>query len=164
MMKPPIKPGDVHVYVDGKHNVEKVYDSNGKLLHTFQVFPHGINGPNQAVRGGDTVENLYKLGKPRWTQPNEDEANDKRPYGWVFIPMLDVEGKQTAVGRAGFGAHGGGEWGDYWAPKQKLTYTMGCVRHHNEDAKTLAQLVEKTHQSGHTVWMSVDQPGGGGQV
>lgn len=164
MMKPPMKPGDYHVYVNGRDNTEKVWDSNGKLCNTFSVFPHGIGGPDQTVNSGDTVEQLYLLGAPIWTRDDEPVEAVKRPYGWVFIPMDDYEGRLTSLGRAGLGAHGGGRLVDHWAARQQLVLTRGCVRHHNEDAKWLAQLVEKARKTGNRVWMSVDQPGGGGQV
>jgi len=156
-MKPPLKPGDYHVMVDGKANHSKIFNSDGLLIRTMDVFPHGENGPRQDVRGGDTVEGLYLLGKPRWTGDDEDLQTVRRPYGWVFIPMGDYEGKEAAVGRDGIGSHGGGRIADYWDPVQVLTYTHGCVRHHNQDARWLAKLVESVKATGNSVWMTVIQ-------
>lgn len=156
-MKPELGPNDIHVVTDGATNREKVFNAQGQLLKEYDVFPHGANGPSQEVTGGDTVAELYLLGEPQWTGNTEDVATVKRPFGWVFIPMGDYEGKEASFGRAGEGDHGGGHMDDFWDPQQKLTYTHGCVRHHNEDVAWLARLVEATHAKGGKVWQSVTQ-------
>lgn len=171
MMKPPLKEGDYHLYTNGKDNTSKLFHFvggkgvpvkvNGR--YEFPSFPHGIAGPNQQVNSGDTTESLYKLGKPIYTQAHESDET-KRAYGRVFIPMHDVEGKALAAGRDGFGNHGGGKWGSHYDDFQPLVPTRGCVRGHNKDVESLAWIWEQAHKTGNTVWQSVDQPGGGGQV
>ena len=153
----PLGPHDLHVVVDGRTNKEKVFDCKGTLLKEFDVFPHGANGPSQEVTGGDTVAELYLLGAPQWTRDDEDLETVRRPYGWVFLPMQDYEGQEAAFGRSGIGSHGGGHIADFWEPRQELTFTHGCVRHHNEDVKWLALQVEATHKLGGQVWMTVLQ-------
>ena len=93
MLKPKIGPNDIHIVVDGKNNIEKVFNAKGQLLRSFPCFPHGVNGPSQEVVGGDTVEQLYLMGPPQWTEDKEDIDTVKRPYGWVFIAMQDYEGR-----------------------------------------------------------------------
>lgn len=164
-----MKPGDLKLYSNGRDNVEKLFDHNGKQLKimgydSIPCHPHGVNGPNQTIRGGDTVESIYKLGLPIWTTSSDDVEEVKRPYGHVFIPMIDVQGNMHKVGRDGFGIHGGGAWEDYWNLRQVLRNTLGCNRHWNEAAVWIAHLVEKLHKTGNVIYNQVDQPGGEGQV
>lgn len=148
---------DIHVIVSGKSNTAQVYDAEGKLLQEFDAFPHGVNGPAQNVTGGDTVAGTYKYGKPVWTQESESVAEVKRPYGRCFIPMLDINGVEAAVHRAGIGTHGGGRISDYWDLEQQLTYTMGCVRLHNKDVVYLGHLVDGRTSINACVYVTVSQ-------
>ena len=150
------EPKDIHVVVSGKTNTCRVFLANGHMIRTMPAFPHGAYGPRQDVTGGDTVEATYQLVDPIWTRKNEDQET-RRKFGWVFIRMLDIQGKEALFHRSGIGAHGGGHIRDYWEPKQELTWTMGCVRFQNVEAEWLAHLVESTTKSGGKVYMTVSQ-------
>ena len=168
-MKPTLNPGDIHLIVNGKLNVMQAFNSDGTpsnifptvkpgggLVHTASAFPHGAYGPDQSVKGGDTIAQLYTLGVAIPTGEQEP-FEVRRSYGWWFIPMNDYEGKMAKFGRAGFGMHGGGKVSDFWDPWQELTYTMGCVRLHNAVVKALASAVDRVVGRGNTVWLTVTQ-------
>ena len=157
MLKPTLGTNDIHIVVDGKVNIEKVFNSKGQMLKEFPCFPHGANGPSQEVTGGDTVAELYLMGIPQWTKKTEDLETVRRPYGWVFIPMDDYEGREASLGRSGIGHHGGGHLADFWDPSQVLVYTHGCVRAANKDVAWLAKLVESAQSKGGKCWMTVNQ-------
>lgn len=167
MMRPKMKPNDLHVVMDGKTNLAKIFNSKGELIdHQFSpnlpkgvypVFPHGINGPRYDVTGGDTPPGLYKFGLPQFTRTDESVSNVKRPYGRCFIPMIDFEGVEAAVGRLGIGHHGGGKIADYWDDYQELTYTLGCPRGHNKDVEWMAHKILELDKVGGVVWCSVFQ-------
>ena len=79
-------------------------------------------------------------------------------YGWAFYDMIDLEGQETGLGRAGVGLHGGGSalgWPGAWAPNQPLVATHGCVRARNQD---LIEKILPLYRQG-TVFMSVFQEG-----
>lgn len=151
------KPEDFHLLVSGAANKAKLFDAEGREVKEFDCFPHGATGPSQDIVGGDTVVGVYTLGPVVWTLNGDDLETVKRPYGWAYIYMGDLEGKEAAVDRAGEGVHGGGHIQDYWDAHQQLTYTHGCVRLHNEDVKWLAHLVEVQSVKKGTVYMSVSQ-------
>lgn len=169
MLKPKLKPGDFHLVVNGRDNVAKMYDHKGNLAEIngqdkIRCHPHGWAGSNQRTVGGDTIEQLWRYGLPQWTQDWESLVNVKRPYGPVFIPMFDYEGKEKAYGRAGIGSHGEGNYDGSYTPQQPLRDTSGCIRYHNRDVVWLAQFVEKLAKTANILWLTVDQPGGEGQV
>lgn len=151
-----LTPKDFHAMIDGKANHYKLYNAHGALIREGPCFPHGQHGPRQDVWGGDTVAGTYKLGKPQWTQPNEDEEV-KREYGWCFIPLVDYQGVAAALSRGAFGYHGGGHWADHWAPKQELTYTNGCCRGENEEVDWMAHKTEEVHAAGGDIYWTVQQ-------
>ena len=148
---------DLHLMVSGKSNTAKLFDASGKLLKTFECFPHGVNGPAINVTGGDTVPGTYRYGNVTWTQPSESIELVKRPYGPCFIEMVDVERVEAAVGRAGIGSHGGGSWEDYDQPFQKLALTMGCIRFKNQEIIELGKLVDSKHATRANVYVTVSQ-------
>lgn len=169
MLKPKLKPGDMHLITNGRDNTAKLFDHNGKpvLINgkpKVNCYPHGWAGANQRLRGGDTIEQLWRLGQVTWTKDWEDTLTVKRPYGPVFIDLVDHEGKEAAYGRAGIGRHGEGEYDGTFQDYQTLRTTSGCDRWHNADVIWLAELVEKLAKTGNVIWNTVDQEGGEGQV
>ena len=152
-----INKNDWHVIVSGKTDTAKVFDATGKLLRSFNAFPHGVNGPATNVVGGDTVPGTYRYGAVTWTHDSDSVDLVKRPYGRVFIAMEDIEGVEAHVGRAGIGSHGGGLWDDFWENEQKLVWTMGCIRLANKDAVWLGHAVEARRAFGGSIYVTVSQ-------
>lgn len=165
----PFKEGDLHLYVNGKDNTQKVFrikDGKGVPVpvngrEVFPAFPHGVNGTDQTRQGNDAPEGIYILEAPIYTGANEPDEI-KRAYGRVFVPMRMWKGK--SFGRLGFGVHGGGHWGQHWDDFQPLTYTLGCDRTHNKDAESVAWLQKDCTARGCTFYMTLDHVGGVGLV
>jgi len=169
MLKPKLRPGDYHLVVDGQNNVAKLYDHSGKLVpvngsNKIPCYPHGWAGMNQRLVGGDTIEQLWQFGGVTWTQSWESVLEVKRPYGPVFIDLVDYEGKEAKYGRGGIGAHGEGEYDGTYQHRQPLRITSGCIRFHNTDIVYLAKKNEAVRKEKNVIWCTVDQPGGEGQV
>lgn len=169
MLKPPMKPGDFHIITNGRDNVDKMFDHLGNLVQIngrdkIPCHPHGWAGADQRAKGGDTIEQLWYFGAVTWTQPYESVEKVKRPYGPVFIDLVDYEGKESHFGRGGIGRHGEGLYDGTFPARQPLHNTSGCVRNHNEDVIWLAKKTEALAKKGNRIWNTVDQPGGEGQV
>lgn len=169
MLKPKMKPGDLHLVTNGRDNVDKLYDYDHNLVkingkNKIPCHPHGWAGINQKKTGGDTPEQLWYLGMPIWTKPGESIEEVKRPYGPCFMPMVDFEGKEAAAGRAGIGRHGEGNYDGTYTPRQPLHDTSGCVRNHNEDVVWIGLKVEELRKTGNRIWNTTDMPGGEGSV
>ena len=134
------KKGDSHLIVNDAVETMKAFSFEGKLLWEIPCLARGQYSDYEwKIQKSDTPPGLYKLG-----QLYNDYAlhGDKAPYdrtlmayGWAFYDMVDLEGQETGVGRAGIGLHGGGSalgWPGAWAPNQTLVSTYGCLRCQNQ--------------------------------
>jgi len=141
----------------------KAFSFEGKLLWEIPCLARGQYSDYEwKLNKSDTPPGLYKLG-----QLYNDYAlhGNKAPYdrtlmayGWAFYDMIDLEGQETGIGRAGVGLHGGGSalgWPGAWAPQQPLVATHGCCRIHNS---ALVDKVLPLYRKG-TVFLSVFQEG-----
>jgi hypothetical protein len=157
------KKGDSHLIVNDAMETMKAFSFEGKLLWEIPCLARGQYSDYEwKIMRSDTPPGLYKLG-----QLYNDYAlhGDKAPYdrtlmayGWAFYDMIDLEGQETGLGRAGIGLHGGGSalgWPGAWAPVQPLVATHGCLRCHNQD---LIKKILPLYRQG-TVFCSVFQEG-----
>jgi hypothetical protein len=157
------KAGDSHLIVNDAIETMKAFSFEGKLLWEIPCVARGQYSDYEwKVNKSDTPPGLYKLG-----QLYNDYAlhGNKAPYdrtlmayGWAFYDMIDLEGQETGIGRAGIGLHGGGSalgWPGAWAPQQPLVATHGCCRIHNS---ALVDKVLPLYRKG-TVFLSVFQEG-----
>ena len=157
------KAGDSHLIVNDAMETMKAFSFEGKLLWEIPCLARGQYSDYEwKLNKSDTPPGLYKLG-----QLYNDYAlhGNKAPYdrtlmayGWAFYDMIDLEGQETGIGRAGIGLHGGGSalgWPGAWAPQQPLVATHGCCRIHNS---ALVDKVLPLYRKG-TVFLSVFQEG-----
>jgi GH24 family phage-related lysozyme (muramidase) len=146
------KKGDYHLVMSDRTEAMRAFASDGKLLWTCPALAKGVNGSDWRYTGADTPPGVYKLG----TVYRDIETGNLDPaYGWYTFDMLDLEGQETGIGRAGICLHGGGSGcPDPQAPYQELLPTFGCVRIHNQD---LRDRVLPLYDSGRTVFLSVHQ-------
>jgi len=157
------KAGDSHLIVNDAMETMKAFSFEGKLLWEIPCLARGQYSDYEwKLNKSDTPPGLYKLG-----QLYNDYAlhGNKAPYdrtlmayGWAFYDMIDLEGQETGIGRAGIGLHGGGSalgWPGAWAPQQALVATYGCCRIHNS---ALVDKVLPLYRKG-TVFLSVFQEG-----
>lgn len=135
---------DSHLVVNDISETVKAYSFNGRLLWEVPCLARG-QGPDTSYRGvgEDTPPGLYKIG-----QIYRDYDLDHQPqynrtaiaYGWFSFDLIDLEGQESKLGRAGIMIHGGGSacgWPGAWAPLQPLFPTLGCVRMHNVHLRDL---------------------------
>jgi hypothetical protein len=157
------KEGDSHLIVNDAIETMKAFSFKGKLLWEIPCLARGQYSDYESrIQRSDTPPGLYKLG-----QLYNDYAlhGTKAPYdrtlmayGWAFYDMIDLEGQETGIGRAGIGLHGGGSalgWPGAWAPSQSLVATHGCLRCKNKD---LVERVLPLYRQG-TIFCSVFQEG-----
>jgi hypothetical protein len=157
------KTSDSHLIVNDAMETMKAFSFEGKLLWEIPCLARGQYSDYEwKLNKSDTPPGLYKLG-----QLYNDYAlhGNKAPYdrtlmayGWAFYDMIDLEGQETGIGRAGIGLHGGGSalgWPGAWAPQQPLVATHGCCRIHNS---ALVDKVLPLYRKG-TVFLSVFQEG-----
>jgi hypothetical protein len=155
------KKGDSHLIVNDAVETMKAFSFEGKLLWEIPCLARGQYSDYEwKIQKSDCPPGLYKFG-----QLYNDYAlhGDKAPYdrtlmayGWAFYDMIDLEGQETGIGRAGIGLHGGGSalgWPGAWAPSQPLVATWGCVRCKNFD---LIHKILPLYRQG-TVFCSVFQ-------
>ena len=155
--------GDFHLIVNDSVETMKAFSSEGKLLWEAPCLARGQYSDYEwKIKNSDTPPGLYKLGQFY----NDYASHGARAhydrtlmaYGWAFFDMIDLEGQETGVGRAGIGLHGGGSalgWPGAWAPQQPLVATHGCCRMHNTD---LINKVWPLYKKG-KVFLSVWQEG-----
>ena len=132
---------DSHLIVNDQKETMKAFSFEGKLLWEIPCLARGQYSDYEwKVTKSDTPPGLYKLGQLY----NDYAINGDKPafdrtllaYGWAFYDMIDLEGQETGIGRAGIGLHGGGTglgWPGAWAPMQPLVSTHGCLRIHNRN-------------------------------
>ena len=137
-IKAPVKAGDSYLLVNDRDQDMEAYDHTGQLLWKVPALARGQGADTEwRHTGTDTPPGLYKLGRVY----RDYEANPSPPrdatlqaYGWYSFDMVELEGQEKRVGRAGIMLHGGGTgcgWPGAWAPQQKLLPTLGCIRVHN---------------------------------
>lgn len=157
------KDGDHHIIVNDAVETAKCFNFEGKLLWELPALARGQGSDYEwKLRNTDTPPGLYKVG----TVYRDYDINGDKPafdrtlmaYGWYSLDMIDLEGQETGVGRAGIMLHGGGSangWPGAWAPMQKLYATHGCVRMHNAHLRDFVMPLLKTG----SIFISVYQEG-----
>ena len=146
---------DFHLVISAETNTAKMFRfSDGALLWEKPALPQGQHARWWEYRG-DTPPGTYKIGQV-WYQ-YKDAPNPKfdKPYGHICYDLVDYEGNEDGNGRSGIAIHGGGSslgGALYWAKKQRLVPTWGCVRMHNEDL----YCIDECYKQG-DVWVSVYQ-------
>ena len=155
------KAGDSHLIVNDAMETMKAFSSEGKLLWEIPCLARGQYSDYEwKIQRSDTPPGLYKLGQlyNDYAIHGNNAPYDRTlmAYGWAFYDMIDLEGQETSLGRAGIGLHGGGSalgWPGAWAPNQALVSTYGCLRLHNQD---LINKILPLYRQG-TVFISVFQ-------
>lgn len=157
------KKGDHHIVVNDAVETAKCFDFEGRQLWELPALARGQGSDYEwKLRNTDTPPGLYKVG----TVYRDYELNGDKPafdrtlmaYGWYSLDMIDLEGQESGVGRAGIMLHGGGSangWPGAWAPVQKLYATHGCVRMHNAHLRDFVMPLLKTG----SIFISVYQEG-----
>lgn len=133
------KKGDHHIIVNDAVETAKCFSFEGKLLWELPALARGQASDYEwKLTNTDTPPGLYRIG----TVYRDYDINGDRPafdrtlmaFGWYSLDLIDLEGQESSVGRAGIMLHGGGSangWPAAWAPMQTLYSTFGCVRMHN---------------------------------
>lgn len=155
------KAGDSHLIVNDAMETMKAFSSEGKLLWEIPCLARGQYSDYEwKIQRSDTPPGLYKLGQlyNDYAIHGNNAPYDRTlmAYGWAFYDMIDLEGQETSLGRAGIGLHGGASalgWPGAWAPNQALVSTYGCLRLHNQD---LINKILPLYRQG-TVFISVFQ-------
>ena len=154
---------DSHLIVNDKVETMKAFSFEGKLLWEIPCLARGQYSDHEwKIAKSDTPPGLYKLGQLY----NDYALNGDKPafdrtllaYGWAFYDMIDLEGQETGIGRAGIGLHGGGSalgWPGAWAAMQPLVSTHGCLRIYN---RHLIDKVLPLYRKG-KIFVSVFQEG-----
>lgn len=153
---------DSHLIVNDITERMKAFSSSGKLLWEVPCLARG-QGSDTSYQGvgEDTPPGLYLIGQIHRDYDenrNPPDTRITRPYGWYSFDLIDLEGQESKLGRAGIMIHGGGSacgWPGAWKPMQHLYPTLGCVRMHNVH---LRDLLLPLAQSGR-VYVSVYQEG-----
>lgn len=153
--------GDSHLIVNDAVETMKAFSFEGKLLWEAPCLARGQYSDYEwKIQKSDTPPGLYKLGQlyNDYASHGSKASYDRTlmAYGWAFYDMIDLEGQETGIGRAGIGLHGGGSalgWPGAWAPNQPLVATHGCLRCRNKD---LIEKVLPLYKQG-TVFCSVFQ-------
>jgi hypothetical protein len=141
-IKAPVKAGDSYLLVNDRDQDMEAFDHTGVFLWKVPCLARG-QGADTDWRhtSTDTPPGLYKLGQlyPDYEQnPNPPCSDTAMSYGWFSFDMVELEGQEVTVGRAGIMLHGGGSgcgWPGAWAANQQLLPTLGCVRLHNIDLR-----------------------------
>lgn len=142
LAKNPSKEKWFHLIVNDVMESCKAFAQDGRLLWTVPCLARGLYD-NWRIKSGDTPPGLYKIGR---VYRDYDEHGlspqycdrDMMAFGWYSFDLIDLEGQEAGIGRAGIMIHGGGSacgWPGAWAPKQKLYCTHGCIRVANQDLK-----------------------------
>jgi hypothetical protein len=137
-IKAPVKAGDSYLLVNDRDQDMEAYDHTGRLLWKVPALARGQGADSEwRHTGTDTPPGLYRLGtvhRDYDADPDPPRDATLQAYGWYTFDMVELEGQEKTVGRAGIMLHGGGTgcgWPGAWAPQQKLLATLGCIRVHN---------------------------------
>jgi len=138
----PVKAGDSYLLVNDRDQDMEAFDHTGKVLWKVPCLARGQRADNDWKHSStDTPPGLYKLGQhyPDYEQnPNPPCSDTAMSYGWYSFDLVELEGQEVKVGRAGIMLHGDGSgcgWPGAWAPIQPLLPTLGCIRLHNVDLR-----------------------------
>lgn len=161
--KPILNPGDVHVIINDWERryigEAKCYTAAGTMLWNIPALCKGVEGNGRwDVRNGDTPPGLYLAGLI--TETRKDEPTwIWNAYGRWCIDMVEQQGQEESVGRAGICWHGGGTAAPIpLANYQQLVPTLGCVRSHNLDLEMKVVPLLRTLQArGDRMWITVNQ-------
>ena len=157
------KAGDHHILVNDAVETARCFNSEGKLLWELPALARGQGSDYEwKLNNTDTPPGLYKVG----TVYRDYEIAGAAPkfdrtfmaYGWYSLDLVDLEGQETGIGRAGIMLHGGGSgngWPGAWAPMQPLLATHGCIRMHNAHLRDKVVPLLKTG----SIFISVYQEG-----
>lgn len=157
------KKGDSHLIVNDISETMKAFNFEGEFLWEIPCLARGQYSDHEfKLQNSDTPPGVYKIGAiyKDYESKKDKPAYDRTlmAYGWYSFDLIDLEGQETGIGRAGLMIHGGGSacgWPGAWAPKQPLFPTHGCVRCHNIDLRDRILPLTKTG----TVFISVYQEG-----
>ena len=133
------KNGDFHLIVNDISETMKTFNFEGEFLWEIPCLARGQYSDYEfKLQNSDTPPGLYKIGAiyKDYESKGDKPAYDRTlmSFGWYSFDLVDLEGQETGIGRAGLMVHGGGSacgWPGAWAPKQQLFPTHGCVRCHN---------------------------------
>jgi hypothetical protein len=155
---------DVHIVI--AEDTAKVWSKDGsqRPVHynnetqlSFAAHTEGVNGPGYEVVGGDTVPGLYLVGGIIPSVEGVDPDSIFRAYGRYAIELIEQQGQESALGRAGIMMHGGGSAApDPLARYQGWYPTHGCVRLQNIVLELyVVPMIRNVHAAGGKVWVSV---------
>jgi hypothetical protein len=156
-VKPPLKPQDVHIVINTVTDMAKCFvPGEERPRWTVACHNEGVAGPGWDRPYGDTVPGLYRVLAVEYI-PADDPGT--AAYGPVYLYLQEMEGQESAVGRAGIGWHGGGSGlPDPLAPRQGWMPTHGCLRSQNEDLLLrVAPTVNYTRSRGGVAWLTVSR-------
>lgn len=144
-----MKPGDVHIVVNGSAQRATCFDKNGKKLWSIPARTWGQHS-NWRMPMGDTPPGLYKCGVIY-------DTRGEAAYGRYCIDLIDLENQETGNGRAGISMHGGGTaLKDPHAPYQGWATTHGCIRTQNHDLEAVVEpTVRKCEKAGNVAYVTV---------
>lgn len=134
--------GDHHLIINDATETASLFTFAGDRLWRVPALARGqgIDREWRQVRT-DTPPGLYLGGRlyRDWTGPADPgPSRDRLAFGWFSLDLIDLEGQEGTIGRAGIMLHGGGSalgWPGAWSPRQPLLPTLGCVRMHNGDIR-----------------------------
>lgn len=157
------KSGDSHLIVNDANETMKAFSYEGKLLWEVPCLARGQYSDFEwRIQNSDCPPGVYKIGAiyKDYEKVGGNPAYDRTlmAYGWYSFDLIDLEGQETGIGRAGLMIHGGGSacgWPGAWAPNQQLFSTHGCIRNKNIDLRD--KILPLTKQG--SVFVSVFQEG-----
>lgn len=157
------KSGDSHLIVNDANETMKAFSYEGKLLWEVPCLARGQYSDFEwKITNSDTPPGLYQIGTIykdyEKVGGNPEYDRTLMAYGWYSFDLVDLEGQETDIGRAGLMVHGGGSacgWPGAWAPNQPLFSTHGCIRCKNIDLRD--KILPLTKQG--NVFISVYQEG-----
>jgi hypothetical protein len=157
------KKGDSHLIVNDISETMKAFNFEGEFLWEIPCLARGQYSDNEfKLQNSDTPPGVYKIGAiyKDYEAKGDKPAYDRTlmSFGWYSFDLVDLEGQETGIGRAGLMVHGGGSacgWPGAWAPKQQLFPTHGCIRCHNVDLRD--KILPLSKQG--TIFISVFQEG-----
>ena len=137
------KSGDSHLIVNDANETMKAFSNEGKLLWEVPCLARGQYSDFEwKITNSDTPPGLYKIGTIykdyEKVGGNPEYDRTLMAYGWYSFDLIDLEGQEAGIGRAGLMVHGGGSacgWPGAWAPNQPLFSTHGCIRCKNIDLR-----------------------------
>lgn len=157
------KENDSHLIVNDATETMKAFSFKGQLLWEVPCLARGQYADSEwRARNSDTPPGVYRIGEiyKDYDKYGNSPSYDRTlmAYGWYSFDLIDLEGQETGIGRAGLMLHGGGSacgWPGAWAANQTLFPTHGCVRAKNIDLRDKILPLTKNGK----VFVSVYQEG-----